>query len=338
MAERPSPSLVAEATPADLAGLDARLQGAVTPFVIRRLAAHWPLVNAGLAGREEAFAYLRGHARDREFIYSVGAAGSGASLFYDEAMVVNFRTERARAGAMLDEIAAAAQAGDGQVVYAGSIDIPDYFPTLGQTNAIDLGLREPLASIWIGTATTVAAHSDFPDNLAICAVGRRRFTLFPPDQFANLYLGPLDNTPAGRAVSMVDHQNPDFVRHPGYREALAAAQIADLEPGDALFVPSGWYHRVEAQAPLNVLVNYWWRTSPRWMGEPQEAMLHALLSIRDLPEHQRDVWRKMFEHYVFSGGAKAAEHLPEPARGVLARLRTETAGRLRSFLLRSLSR
>jgi oxalate decarboxylase/phosphoglucose isomerase-like protein (cupin superfamily) len=329
---------VAEAAVADPGDLDARLRGAVMPFVVRGLAADWPLVKAGLASREEAIAYLRAHAREREFVYSVGRAKGGGSLFYDGTMAVNFRMARARPGHMFEEIAAAARADEGQVVYAGSIDIPEHFPTLGDANAIDLGAREPLASIWIGTATTVAAHSDFPDNLAVCAVGRRRFTLFPPDQFANLYLGPLDNTPAGRPVSMVDHESPEFDRYPGYRNALAVGQVADLAPGDALFVPSGWYHRVEASEPFNVLVNYWWRDSPRWMGEPQEALLHAVLSIRDLPEHQRAVWREMFEHYVFSGGEMAAAHLPEAAHGILARLRTDTAGRLRSFLLRSLSR
>jgi hypothetical protein len=198
--------------------------------------------------------------------------------------------------------------------------------------------RDALASIWIGTPTRIAAHNDFPDNLACCAAGRRRFTLFPPDQFGNLYLGPIDHTPAGRAVSMVDFAAPDLAAYPNFAEALAHAQIADLEPGDALFIPSLWYHHVEASAPFNVLVNYWWRDTPRFLGQPQNALNHAILAIRDLPEAQRDVWRAMFEHYVFSGGDAAAAHVPVQGRGVLARFDAETAGRMHAFLLRSLSR
>jgi hypothetical protein len=168
-------------------------------------------------------------------------------------------------------------------------------------------------------------------------VGQRRFTLFPPDQFRNLYLGPIDNTPAGRAVSMVDLAAPDLATYPRFADAMASALVADLEPGDALYIPSLWYHHVEASAPFNVLINYWWRDTPRFLGQPQNALNHAILAIRDLPPAQRDIWRAMFEHYVFSGGTDAAAHIPPPAQGVLAPFDAQSAGRMHAFLLRSFS-
>ena len=167
--------------------------------------------------------------------------------------------------------------------------------------------------------------------------GRRRFTLFPPDQFANLYLGPIDITPAGRPISMVDGAAPDFAAHPAYREALAHAQVADLEPGDALFIPSLWYHQVEGLARFNILMNYWWRDTPRYLGQPNNALHHAIMTIRDLPYHERAVWRAMFDHYVFSGGADARAHVPAHGQGVLAPLDAQSAARMHQFLLRSLS-
>ena len=170
------------------------------------------------------------------------------------------------------------------------------------------------------------------------AVGRRRFTLFPREQFRNLYLGPIDNTPAGRAVSMVDFHAPDFARYPGFREALRHAQVVELEPGDALYIPSMWWHHVEGLAPFNVLVNYWWRDTPRWLGQPQDALNHALMAIRDLPADERAHWRDMFDHYVFGDPDAARAHIPEGARSVLDPLTPDSAARIRAFLLRQLSR
>ena len=320
------------------AGLDVLLKEERTPFVIRGLVADWPLVRAGLQSGAAARAYLLEHGRDRAFTVNIGEAGAGDRLFYDEAMAMNFRTGRAGLAEIFAEIDANEGRRDTPAIYLSSIDVKDYFEGLHETNHVDLGAREPIESIWIGTRTLIAAHNDFPHNLACCAVGRRRFTLFPPDQFPNLYIGPLDHTPAGRPVSMVDLRNPDFEKYPRFREALESAQIAELGPGDAIFIPSMWWHHVEALEPFNVLVNYWWRDTPRYLAQPQDALNHALLAIRDLPAVEKELWRQMFDHYVFGDPAAAATHLPEGSRGILDPLDAESAGRIRANLLRSLSR
>ncbi len=335
---------VTEVALADHGGApDAVLAAATTPCVVRGLVAHWPLVQAGRDSPTAARAHLASHARPRAFTVSLAPPQAGGRLFYDQAMQVNFQTVQEPLDAIWARFAAAEQAADGRAIYMGSIDIPGWFEGLDEANPMPLeaGLpaaQDALASVWIGTASRVAAHNDFPHNLAVCAVGQRRFTLFPPDQFANLYLGPLDNTPAGRAVSMVDPDAPDLLRHPGYATALAHAQVADLAPGDALFIPSGWYHAVDALAPFNVLVNYWWRDTPRWLGQPQDALIHAILAIRDLPPAERAQWHALFDHYAFSGGEAARAHLPPAGQGILAPLDAAAAGRIRAFLLRSLSR
>jgi len=333
----PMPARVAEEQVA-ASELDARLKTAREPFVIRGLVADWPLVKAGLESSASARAYLLEHRRDRAFTVNIGQPGAGERLFYDESMAMNFRTGRGS----LDDIFAGIDANEGRrdapAIYLSSVDVKDYFDGLHDANHVDLGEREPIESIWIGTRTRIAAHNDFADNLACCAVGRRRFTLFPPDQFANLYVGPIDNTPAGRPVSMVDLHDPDFARFPHFREALKVARVAELEPGDAIFIPSMWWHHVEALEPFNVLVNYWWRDTARFLGQPQDALNHAILAIRDLPDDEKQLWRALFEHYVFGNPAAAAEHIPEGARGILAPLDAETAGRIRANLLRSLSR
>lgn len=320
------------------AGLDALLKGAREPFVLRGLVADWPLVAAGQVSPRAARRYLLDHARDRPFTVAVGPPGHDGRIFYDADMAMNFRTGTGRLADIFDDIDKGEASGDIRTAYLSSIDIPAHFDGLDAANPVDLGTRDPLKSIWIGTPTRVAAHNDFPDNLACCAVGRRRFTLFPPHQFRNLYLGPLDNTPAGRAVSMVDFDAPDLAAHPRFVEAMAEAQTVELEPGDAIFIPSMWWHHVEGLAPFNVLVNYWWRDTPAWLGQPQDALHHAILSIRDLSPEDKAIWRDLFDHYVFDGGADVAAHIPETARGIVAPLTRESAGRLRAFLLRMLNR
>ncbi len=320
------------------ADLDSRLQGAREPFIVRGLASEWPLVRAGQDSPAAARQYLLRHRRERAVSANIGAHGGDDRLFYDAEMGMNFRMEQGPLEGFLDAMANAEANPNAPVIYLSSIDMRDYFTGLAEENCLPLGARRAIESIWIGTRTCIAAHNDVPDNLAVCAIGQRRFTLFPPEQFPNLYLGPLENTPAGRPVSMVNLRNPDFAAHPRFRDALAQARQADLEPGDALFIPSLWWHHVEGLAPFNILVNYWWRDAPPYLGKPEDALFHAILALRDLPQAEKARWQALFDHYVFANGAEVTNHLPENGRGILAPLTPETAGQVRARLLRSLAR
>ncbi len=135
---------------------------------------------------------------------------------------------------------------------------------------------------------------------------------------------------------MVDFHAPDLDRFPRFADALSHAMVAELEAGDALYIPSMWWHHVEGLARFNILVNYWWRETPRWLGNPQDALNHAMMAIRDLPEADRQHWRDLFDYYVFGDSEAAAAHIPESGRGVLAPMTPDSAERLRNFLLRNL--
>ena len=67
-------------------------------------------------------------------------------------------------------------------------------------------------------------------------------------------------------------------------------------------------------------------------------MMHAILALRDLPERQRDVWKDLFEHYVFDADESAYEHIPEAGRGCLAPLDEASARQLRAEVLNRLNR
>ncbi|MCP5586620.1 cupin-like domain-containing protein, partial [Klebsiella pneumoniae] len=88
--------------------------------------------------------------------------------------------------ACLDRIAAHLGDPAAPAIYMGSTDLNLYLPGLRGENDLTLpppppGAAAPLASIWIGNRTVAATHYDMSNNLAACMVGRRRFTLFPPD-------------------------------------------------------------------------------------------------------------------------------------------------------------
>jgi hypothetical protein len=233
---------------------------ATTPCIVRGLAAGWPLVRAGMASPDDADAYLRRFYRDATVNAMLGKPEIGGRFFYNDTLDgFNYMSVRARLDGVLDELKVQRDLTQPGAIYVGSTTIDTALPGLRLDNDVDLGGRDALASIWIGNRTRIAAHYDLPDNLAVVAAGHRRFTLFPPEQLANLYIGPIDFTPAGQAISLVDFHAPDPERFPRFGEALRHAQVAELGPGDALFIPAMWWHHVEALDGFNILVNYWWR-------------------------------------------------------------------------------
>jgi hypothetical protein len=224
-----------------------------------------------------------------------------------------------------------------------SLTLDNCFPGLRDHNdlAFDHPLfthNKPLSKVWVGTESIAAAHYDVPSNLACCVLGKRRFTLFPPEQIHNLYPGPLEPTPGGQVITMVDLKNPDFERFPRVRQALDAAVVVDLEPGDAVYYPSMWWHQVEALSPFNIMINFWWLTAPAYMGNPMDIVMHAMLGLRDRPEAEKQAWREVFEYYVFGSPETPREYLPPSAQGALADLDDNMVRRLRALVKNKLNR
>lgn len=328
----------------ELTGLDYRelpreVLTSTQPIVLRGLLRSWPIVQAGLESALAASAYLRRFYRGATVGAMLGGPEIQGRFFYNSDFTgFNFKSVRTRLDAVLDEIEHNLTATAPPAIYVGSTTIDTALPGFRGENDVPLGQRDALASIWLGNRTRIAAHHDLPDNLACVVVGRRRFTLFPPGEVANLYVGPVDFTPAGQAISLVDFAHPDLGRYPKFLAAWQQAQVAELEAGDALLIPSMWWHHIEALDAFNVLINYWWRQSPAYMDSPVGALMFAILTMRDLPSEQRDAWHALFRHYVFEADAQTAAHIPEHARRVLGPLDADTARELRARLLQRLNR
>lgn len=311
------------------------------PAVLRGVARHWALVRKGLESPDEARRYIASFYNGRPIDFSFGGPEVRSRAFYKEDFsALNFTVRRDRLDRVLDEMGQHLADDPPPMYYVASLPFDYCLPGMKSDNDLDFQSHgvQPPPSIWIGNRTIASCHYDAPNNIACVAVGRRRFTLFPPEQIFNLYPGPLDPTPGGQAVSTVDFADPDFDRYPRFRDALAAGMSAELEPGDAIFVPSMWWHHVEGLSPFNTLVNYWWSSAPPYVPTPMHALLHAIWTVRDLPEEQKLAWQRVFEYYVFGPAQLAGAHLPEASRGVLAPFDEVRARQMRAYLINKLNR
>lgn len=315
------------------------------PVVLKGLVSDWPSVKKASISEQGVVDYLKPFYQGRPTIVCKLPPENNGRLFYDQSYSkLDYESYKGRIDDTLDAILAGVNVADAPGYYIASNNVDNYLPAFRAENDIVVPrcmhpeANDTVVSIWIGGQTVASCHFDTLDNIACCMAGHRRFTLFPPDQVQNLYPGPLEPTPGGQVISLVDFTNPDFDAHPRFKEALSVAQVAELEPGDALFLPAMWWHHVEGLKPLNILVNYWWSDAPRYLAPGMNAMYLAMLGIRDKPKQEREAWRHLFDYYIFNGPDVASAKLPSEAQGFLGRLDNIKARMLRGFLLNKLNR
>jgi hypothetical protein len=311
----------------------------LNPVVLRGLVADWPAVHAGRDSPQAIANYLRGFDTGASADTMIGDPAIGGRFFYnDELTGHNFQRRPQRIVASIERLLTLLEEPNPEALYVGAVPTPASMPGFTRDNTLALVDATAVPRVWLCNRVTVQTHYDISHNIACVVAGRRRFTLFPPEQLVNLYVGPLEFTLAGQPISMVRLDQPDFERYPRFREALATAQVADLEPGDALFVPYMWWHHVESRERFNVLVNYWWDETPPWQGSPFEALLHGIMAVRSLPPDKREIWRKVFDHYVFQAGGDPVAHLTQRQRGIQGAASPQLAEIIRAQLIQTLSR
>jgi len=313
---------------------------ATEPLLFKGLVSNWPVVSAAKKSNKQAATYINQFYQGMTVGVGIGKPGCNGRLFYnDEFTDFNFTTQGSKLDCFFEQLLLSVGEEFPTSQYVGSTHIDKLLPQFRNENDLDaLTEYKPLASIWLGNESIIAAHQDMPDNIACCVAGKRRFTLFPPEQVENLYLGPLDHTPAGQAVSLVDFHQPNWTKFPKFKHALKYAQVVELEPGDAIFIPSMWWHHVEGLNRFNILINYWWQTTPTRMGAPIDAMYHAMLNIKNLPDEQKKAWQTMFNHFVFNNDPEALSHIPPHALGILDSHNEIAARKIRAMLLNKLNR
>jgi hypothetical protein len=81
-------------------------------------------------------------------------------------------------------------------------------------------------------------------------VGRKKWTLFPPDQYALLFRDP---EPGAQAAVNID--DPDEDRFPHFGRATPIEVV--LHPGEMILVPAGWLHQVTSLDPSISVTGNW---------------------------------------------------------------------------------
>jgi len=326
---------IAEKKHLDAASLRDGVLPGFEPVVIRGLARDWPAVQAGRQGAATMAAYLLERDSGKP-VDALLARPEPGRTFGNKADYsgFNFLRDRRPLSSLIEQLGRYAQFEAPPALAAQSALIDQCLPRFGQENRLDALLDPSIRPrIWIGNQATVPAHFDSTHNLAVVACGRRRFTLFPPDQVGNLSLGPPDLAPTTAPITLAEPSRPDFERFPKLRTALDSAFEAELQPGDAIYIPPLWLHQVDSLDALNVLVNYWWRPTVQPSGRNEDHLAAALwismLSLRHLPTAERLAWGEMFRYFVFDEPDAALARVPENRRGLFGPLDAEQANALR---------
>jgi ribosomal protein L16 Arg81 hydroxylase len=143
----------------------------------------------------------------------------------------------------------------------------------------------------------------------------------------------MDVTPASFQISMVSLDEPDMDRFPRYREALEAAFVAELEPGDAIYIPYLWWHGVQSLSAFNVLVNYWWNRDEASARYPFVLLLQLVYQLyRGMKPEHRDAWRALYDHYVFEAGGDPMDPLSPQHRDSERAIDRDNVAKLRQAI------
>ncbi|NRF69467.1 cupin-like domain-containing protein [Aquincola sp. S2] len=319
-------------------GIDAarfahELMPAYRPVVLEGLVDHWPAVAEGARGADALAQYLAGFASSHPVDAVMVPPGRGGRIFYDETLAgFNFLRRQLPVSALLEQVLRYRHFDAPPSVAVQSALISDCLPGFAERHLNPLLPASVAPRLWLGNRIVTPAHFDESCNIACVVAGRRRFTLFEPGRIADLYIGPLGFAPTGTPISLVDFDAVDETRFPRFRSALADAWVAELAPGDALYIPPLWWHHVRSLDAFNLMVNYWWPGGGAATGSALDVLLHAVMVLRPLPAEQRAAWAQLFAHYVFGPEGAAVDHLPPERRAMLATMRPALAEDIRAFL------
>jgi hypothetical protein len=317
----------------DRAAFENEIVPANQPAVLKGLLRNWPAVEAGLRSPASVVDYFKRFDAGSTVTAMIAPPEMKGRFFYtDDFKGFNFGSKNVPFSTALDTYLSLAGDPQAPAIALQALHVPDIMPSFLEDNSMPLLDNDIAPRAWISNRSMIAPHFDNNHNIACVVGGRRRFTVFPPGQVSNLYIGPLLKTPGGTPISTVDLRDPDYTRFPRFRKALELAQEAVLEPGDAIYIPILWWHGVESLEPLNILINYWWNDTLPANHKPILALIHTAALMSALPADEREVWRTFFNYFAFQEDGDPAAHLPSDLRDVLGELSSADRGEVLAFV------
>lgn len=226
-----------------------------SPLVVEDLAADWPALERWTPERLSA---RYGTRMVRVYDASFGEPGRDYMDSIDTMTFAEFLEQTQCRGRDLR-----------MFLYNLSQKIPEL---LDDVNLPDVGLRFSRRFVFSffgcgGSTTPLHYDIDMGDVLHTVIRGRRRIRLFPPQASVSLYRHPFT------VRSYVDLDKPDFNRFPAMTRAEGYEVV--LEPGQTLYMPSGWWHEFHyLDAGMGVSLR---APSPRWADRAQ-GLLNLLFS------------------------------------------------------------
>jgi hypothetical protein len=235
----------------------------ITPeeFLDEHYAANWPVLLSGeLAGWRAVDRWTPGYLKAKVGQAAVEVqAGRSADRDFERNMPAH------RTSIPFDEFVNRITNGSGNDLYltafnsaANEAALAPLQDDLGFLDKLlNRGDARPHGMMWIGGAGTFTPlHHDLTNNLLLQIVGRKRVLMVAPNATPRLYN---DHHVYSQIRDLLE---PGIVAHFPKLEGLYVHQII-LNPGDALFIPLGWWHQVTS-LDFSVTITH---TNFRWQND-----------------------------------------------------------------------
>lgn len=160
--------------------------------------------------------------------------------------------------------------------YLSMFRVFEQFPEL--KSDVDFSLLEEMTLrqvyfAWFGPAGTLTGyHIDWIDNILAQISGRKRVWLVPPSASHAMY--PSRKYDYRSTLSEVEPNTWDPKRHPLFAN-VNPTEIT-LEAGEMLFIPRGWWHRVQSLTPSISINAFGSDLSGLLLHQSRASLLHML--------------------------------------------------------------